>query len=305
MTGQPPDVIEEVQRLIAALESHPDAAVGEQVTALLEGIDVVHRTALTHLVHAIRGMAGEAFINKLTADPAIRLLLMSYDLLAVDRRLLAEEALDLVRGHLHAHGVDVELLEVVGGVVYVRLYGMDESSDLVERVKHDLEEALRADFIGFQELVVRGRDATEPTTTFVQLGGLRRAQRPVYRRALATGDLAPGQMRDVDLNGHPVLIANVDGELYAVRNRCDESPLPLEFSELRGAELRCSWHGCRYDIRTGQRLDSLAGRLAVFPVMVEEGEIKVAVGIEPVGDDTRGHAGETTPGVEGTAAGAG
>ena len=119
------DILEEVQRLIAELESHPDQAVRTAVTTLLQGIDTVHRTALTHLVGAIQGMAGEAFVNRLTADPAIRLLLMSYDLIAVDRRLHAEEALDSVRGHLHDRGIDVELAEVVGGAVYVRLHGIE------------------------------------------------------------------------------------------------------------------------------------------------------------------------------------
>src|SRR6185369_4671637 len=112
------DILEDVQRLMAELEAHPDPAVRSSVTSLLQGIDAVHRTALTHLVGAIQGMAGEAFMNRLTADPAIRLLLMSYDLLAVDRRLHAEEALDGVRGHLHDHGIDVDLTEVVGGAVY-------------------------------------------------------------------------------------------------------------------------------------------------------------------------------------------
>ena len=50
---------------------------------------------------------------------------------------------------------------------------------------------------------------------------------------------------------------------------------------LEGAELRCSWHGCRYDVRTGQRLDG-PERIAVFPVAVESGEIRVAIGVEPV-----------------------
>jgi hypothetical protein len=44
------DLLEEVQRLIDALESHPDPTVRADVTALLQGIDAVHRTALTHLV---------------------------------------------------------------------------------------------------------------------------------------------------------------------------------------------------------------------------------------------------------------
>src|SRR5262249_58110785 len=98
--------------------------------------------------------AGGAYVTRRPADPAIRLLLTSYDLLAVDRRLLAEEALDTVRGHLHGHGIDVELADVVGGAVYVRLHG---PAGNVNAVRHDLEEALRAGLVGFQELVLGDR----------------------------------------------------------------------------------------------------------------------------------------------------
>src|SRR5262245_46135066 len=137
------DVLEDVQRLIAELEAHADPSVRASVAALLQGIDAVHRTALTHLVGAIQSMAGEAFMNRLTADPAIRLLLMSYDLVAVDRRLHAEEALDSVRGHLHDHGIDVELTGVIGGAVYVTLHGLERANVAVQAVRHDPERALR------------------------------------------------------------------------------------------------------------------------------------------------------------------
>src|SRR4030095_7530892 len=109
------DILEDVQRVIAELEAHPDPAVRTAISTLLQGIDAVHRSALTQLVGAIHAMAGEAFLNRLTADPAIRLLLMSYDLIAVDRRLHAEEAIDVVRGHLHEHGIDAEVREGAGG----------------------------------------------------------------------------------------------------------------------------------------------------------------------------------------------
>jgi 3-phenylpropionate/trans-cinnamate dioxygenase ferredoxin subunit len=273
------DILEEVQRLIDALESHPDPAVRADVTALLQGIDAVHRSALTHLVNAIRGMAGDAFVNRLAGDPTIRLLLMSYELLAVDRRLLAEEALDAVRGHLHDHGIDVELAEVVGGAVYVRLHGLKDGGPAVEAVRHDLEEALRAGLVGFQELVLGDRAPAGPM--LLQVGGLRPAQRPVYRRACAAVDVAPGQVTAVDVEGQSILIANVAGQLHAVANRCGDTPLPLQFGTLDGAELRCSWHGCRYDVRTGKRLDGGVEHLSVFPVAVEDNEVQVAVGVEP------------------------
>jgi nitrite reductase/ring-hydroxylating ferredoxin subunit len=276
------DVLAETEQLLAALESYPDPAVAAQVTALLERIDVVHRTGLTHLMSAIQGLAGDAFVNRLAADPAVRLLLMSYDLLAVDRRVLTEEALDAVRGHLHAHGIDVELLDVVGSVVYVRLHGMESSGIEADSVRHDLEEALRAGLLGFQELVLGDRGNGAPHAGLVQLGGVRRPQRPVYRTALRIEDLPPGAMRAVDVEGLPILLANVGGELYAVANRCGESPLPLEFGALEGEIIRCSWHGCRYDVRSGHRVDGGAERLAVYPVAERDGQIAVAVTVEPI-----------------------
>ncbi len=282
--GEREDVLANVQSLIGALEAHPDPQVGEQVRALLAGIDVVHRTALTHLAGAIQGLAGEAFVNRLVADPAIRILFMSYDLLAIDRRILAEEALDMVRGHLHSHGVDVELRDVVGGVVYVKLHGPGVARVAEDRIRHDLEEALREGLLGFQELVLHEREVAS-ARTFVPAGALRRAHRPVYRDAIGAHELEPGELRGVEVEGHGVLVANVDGEFVAVRNQCGWSPLPLHYSTLVGAELTCSWHGCRYDIRTGTRLDLVEPgadeRLAVLPVAVQDGVVRVVISVEP------------------------
>ena len=273
------DLLEEVQRLIDALESHPDPTVRADATALLQGIDAVHRTALTHLVGAIQSMAGEAFLNRLAADPAIRLLLMSYELLAVDRRLLAEEALDAVRGHLHDHGIDVELAEVVGGAVYVRLHGLEHSGSRSRRCATMWRRRSGRDCSAFRSSC--SASVRRPGRSCIQVGGLRSAQRPVYRRACAAIDVPPGRMSAVDVEGQPILIVNVDGQLHAVLNRCGDTPLPLHFGTVQGAELRCSWHGCRYDVRTGKRLDGGIEHLAVVPVAVEGDEIRVAVGVEP------------------------
>ena len=284
------DVLADVERSIEALSSHADPMVGETVAALLANIDLVHRMALTRLMGAIQSMAGDAFVNRLTADPAIRLLLMSYDLLAVDRRTLAEEALDAVRGHLHAHGVDVELVEVLGGVVAVRLHGAPAPADRAyEGIVCDLNQALSAGLLGFQELEVRHGGELRPAatdSTFLPVQSLRRAKRPVYRAICALEDVPPGGTRAVLVDGVNVLIARVEEELFAVRNACGDGPLPLDYSQLAGTELTCSWHGCRYDIRTGRRLDyanaSLEEQLSVLPVRLHEGMVEVVVGTTPV-----------------------
>ncbi|MCA1585696.1 MAG: Rieske 2Fe-2S domain-containing protein [Acidobacteria bacterium] len=277
-----PDVLAEVEQAIADLQAHPDASVRERVTTLLEGIDAVHRAGLTHLVQAIHGMTGDTLINRLIADPAIRMLLMSYDLIAVDRRLQAEEALDTVRGHLHEHGVDVEIQEVVGGVVYVRLHlshqeGRDPLS--LPRIRADLETALREFFIGFQELEFRDRDQQAPPSVVVPLAALRRANRPVYHDAVSAEEVPEGTMRAALVRDVSLLFAQVGGEVYAIRNQCGDSPLPLDLGTLEGTEVHCSWHGCRYDIRSGRRMNG-DGRVQVFPVTTEAGRIRVALDVE-------------------------
>lgn len=282
------DVLDAVTHAIATLESHPDPGVREAAATALAGIDAVHRAGLTHLVQAVHGMAGEAFLNRLLADPAIRLLLMSYNLIAVDRRLQAEEALDAVRGHLHEHGIDVALLDVVGGVVTVRLHtsrraAAGEHALHRDDARRDIEAALREGLLGFQELVVED-GVPAPRAATIPLDGLRRARRPVYVDA-GPADLAPGTLRAATVGGVPVLLAAVEGTILAVRNRCGDSPLPLEYGTLRETELHCSWHGCRYDVRTGHRLDGQGDRLAVYPVAVEHGRVRVALDVEAAAGD--------------------
>nr|MBA3959752.1 hypothetical protein [Chloroflexota bacterium] len=55
----------------------------------------------------------------------------------------------------------------------------------------------------------------------------------------------------------------------------------LQLSVVEGVEIVCPWHGCRYDGRTGRRTDG-EGRLAVFPVAVQGGEVRIALGTQEV-----------------------
>ena len=222
-------------------------------------------------------MAGEAFMNRLTADPAIRLLLMSYDLIAVDRRLHAEEALDSVRGHLHDHGVDVELSEVVGGAVYVKLHGIERSDVAIDGVRHDLEEALKAGLVGFQELVIGDRSGARKPE-LLQVGGLRRAQRPVYRRVCGATDLATGTVMAVDVDGHGILIVTSHGDSSRLNH--------AERARSHCSSVRCTARAAvqlaRVPIRRAHRpAPRRPGAAHGLPVAVEGNDVRAAVGTEP------------------------
>ena len=283
--AEPDDLLEVVQQAIGRLGQHPDPAVRAETEALLAGIDAVHRTALSKLVGLLQSMGGDALMTRLVAEPAIRLLFMSYDVIAVDRRLMAEEALDDVRGHLHARGIDVELIDVAGGVVYVQFHGAAVAEAPEHLLRRDVERALRQGLRGFQQLEVGARQPTPSGgTVFVPLAGLRRLNRPVLQMVAPTSAIPPGLMHGEMAGGHAILVVNVEGQFFAVQDHCGDSPLPLRFSALAGHVLTCSWHGCRYDVRTGHRLDRPGAGLAVFPVSIADGNVHVAVAVTPVGE---------------------
>jgi nitrite reductase/ring-hydroxylating ferredoxin subunit len=177
--------------------------------------------------------------------------------------------------------VDVEIQDVVGGVVYARLHvtprhGGEPPS--IDKVRADLEAALREFLIGFQELELRDRGAHAAPSAVVPLSALRTAGRPVYQDAAAESEVLEGALVAAVVNEIPVLLARVGGDVYAMRNQCGDSPLPLDMATLEGTEVLCPWHGCRYDVRSGRRLDH-EGRLQVLPVRVDNGRVLVAVDV--------------------------
>jgi 3-phenylpropionate/trans-cinnamate dioxygenase ferredoxin subunit len=49
-------------------------------------------------------------------------------------------------------------------------------------------------------------------------------------------DVAPGNLKRVELDGHGYLIANVDGNFYAVDDLCSHEDFPLSYGCLEGAD---------------------------------------------------------------------
>ena len=67
------------------------------------------------------------------------------------------------------------------------------------------------------------------------------------------------------------LISRIDEDVYAIENNCDGSFLPIDQGRIEDHLIICPWHGCKYDIRTGESIDESDKRLETFPVEIEEG----------------------------------
>ena len=74
-----------------------------------------------------------------------------------------------------------------------------------------------------------------------------------------------------------IAVYNVDGTFYATQNECVHIKGPLGAGRLDGCVITCPWHGWQYDVRTGENEFDRAIALATFEVLVEDGEVKVAV----------------------------
>ncbi len=251
--------VAELETLVETLEREGD----ERALLLLELVDAIHRPALELIA------AGEH------DHPVARALLTMYDLAPLDERIQVEEALDEVRPYIHSHGGEVELLEVEDGIVHVRLAGSCVGcAGSAMTLRRGIEEVLRERYAGFKEIVAH---EPEHKPQLLQIAPLKR---PVFAEAAAVEDVAPGMLTAVEAGDVRVLLASVDGEIYAFRNGCAVDGLPLEGGRLAGTVLVCPWHNCAYDARSGKRVDdaSQAG-LAVLPIAVEDGSVRVAVNV--------------------------
>ena len=68
----------------------------------------------------------------------------------------------------------------------------------------------------------------------------------------AASELAPGAMRWVLVDRERVLLANVDGAFYALRDACGHRQMQLSKGRLDGHVVECPLHFATFDVRTGK-----------------------------------------------------
>jgi nitrite reductase/ring-hydroxylating ferredoxin subunit len=82
--------------------------------------------------------------------------------------------------------------------------------------------------------------------------------------------LAPGTMRWVVVDRQRVLLANVEGVVYAVQDMCGHRGAPLSTGSLVGHVVECPLHYACFDVRTGKLLSGpVSADLATYEVRVE------------------------------------
>ncbi len=89
-------------------------------------------------------------------------------------------------------------------------------------------------------------------------------------------DLAPGQMKWVAIEGNRLVLANVEGSFFALRDVCGHRNAPLSRGKLQGYLIECPLHFAEFDVRTGELINGpVSTAVPVYEVRVEGGIVYV------------------------------
>jgi 3-phenylpropionate/trans-cinnamate dioxygenase ferredoxin subunit len=101
-------------------------------------------------------------------------------------------------------------------------------------------------------------------------------------------DLPPGTQRRLEVSGRAIVVFNVDGRLFALRDICPHRGARLSDGAVVGSMratgpgcyafddgrrlVKCPWHGWEFDLETGQSwCDPEHERVRPYPVSIEAG----------------------------------
>ena len=94
-----------------------------------------------------------------------------------------------------------------------------------------------------------------------------------FVRAAKAADVAPGQIREIRMEGMTIALANVGGQFHALSNTCLHRGGPLGQGELQGVAVTCPWHGWQYDVTTGKTVQNPQAGVGCYATEVRGDEV--------------------------------
>jgi Fe-S cluster biogenesis protein NfuA/nitrite reductase/ring-hydroxylating ferredoxin subunit len=268
------ELVGRVEQLLDEVEAIPDPAA---------------RGAATEMAGALLDLYGEGIVRlaaqvpdpgALAHDELVSHLLLLHGIHPVPVEDRVRAALEEVRPYLDSHGGGVELLDVAGGTVHLRMRGTCSGCpSSAVTLKLAIEEAIRKHAPDVDE--IEAQDAG-PAPALIELAP------PAPAATNGNGWRTAGSLPQLradgtvlkDLAGEPVLFARVDGTFYAYRPACAGCGHSLEDAELEAANLRCAGCGRSFSmVLAGRCLADPDLSLTPLPLLEDgAGLVKVAVG---------------------------
>jgi nitrite reductase/ring-hydroxylating ferredoxin subunit/uncharacterized membrane protein len=97
-----------------------------------------------------------------------------------------------------------------------------------------------------------------------------------FVRVLAGADLRDGQMRRVEVEGTPIVLARRGEQVFALGEVCSHLGGPLSEGKMEDCTVQCPWHGSRFSLEDGSVIDGPSTHpQPCLEVRVRDGQIEV------------------------------
>lgn len=268
---EPEQLIARVQELTGRLEDLGDPACRALAEELTSAVVQMYGAGLERIV----ALADEGTRAEMARDDLVSGLLMIHDLYPVPIEKRVAEALDGVRPYMESHGGNVELLGIEDGIAKLRLEGSCKScrassSTLELAVRQALEQAA-PDLLGMD---VEGVAEEEPVAGF-PLPVIQMNTQAAWHTLPIDGSEV---LASADVEGVPLVVANVEGTLLAYRDSCADCGGALHGGALDDGALACPACGRRYFLpQAGRSMDDDRLQLQPVPLLLENEEVRVAL----------------------------
>jgi Fe-S cluster biogenesis protein NfuA/nitrite reductase/ring-hydroxylating ferredoxin subunit len=272
---------ERLQKLLGQIETVPYPLAKELIQECMEAVPAFYGHGLSRIIQIVKGAGPEGRpYHELIHDDVVKGLLLIHDSHPLDLEARLRGALDKVRPYLMSHGGNVELISLENEVAKLRLQGTckscaSSSVTLELAIRHAIEQAC-PDLIRFD---VEGGVPDAAHLADTQPAG---SKAVVWHAVEDAGRLAEGDWLPVRIEQLRLVICKVNGTFYAYRNRCPACNVPFDAGSFAGGFLSCA-RGHHYDVvHAGSCKEIPAAHLDPFPLLFQEGAVKVALTREVV-----------------------
>jgi Fe-S cluster biogenesis protein NfuA/nitrite reductase/ring-hydroxylating ferredoxin subunit len=287
-----------VDALVGELQRLPDTASVAMVEELLSTVLDLHGEALSRMLDSLGPRGAEdtdRLLKRMADDDVIRGVLLLHGLHPQDLRTRVEAALESVRPYMRSHGGGVELLDVSGEVVRIRLEGHCQGCpSSTVTLKLAVEKAIYEAAPDVAAIEVINPPESAPAGPPMMSGlvalpvvastAARAMPRPSSGPAgewvtLATRavDIGNGMVLRTAVDGDAVLIARWADVFYAYVATCPACHGAMEAASLDGPVLVCDGCAARFDLRGAGAGIGCDHRIEPLPLLEEAGTMRVAV----------------------------
>ncbi len=219
--------------------------------------------------------AAKDIYNNLIEDSFVSGLLLIHDLHPLDLKTRLHLALEKVKPYMDSHGGSVEIVSLENGFAKLKLSGHckgcpSSASTLELGIKKEIEEHC-PDLLGLE--VVGVVSPAKPSEN----GKIKQPSSQGWDMIDNIAQLRNGEMKIVETSGTSLIVCRVNDKLYAYRNLCPACGILLNNGKLEGTQIGCNL-GHHYDVQlAGKCTDDPDIHLDPFPLLEENGIVKVAI----------------------------